>query len=340
MTTIAGTGGSGFDGDGPATQRTVSAPSDVSTDGARVLFADSGSGRLRTAEAGRLTSLTGDQPKAEPALRSAFVQPGDCVYDNAGRITVIDGDVLRRFDPARGTLTRIAGNGTTDGPLGDDGPATAGRLNSPSGLAFDGEGGLWVADRANHRIRRIDPTTGVITTVAGGNRGNDDGPALLARFDEPADIALDADLGLYIADRGNHLLRYLSFETGAVSTVAGNGAPGYVDGPALNAQLNRPDSVAVGLDGAVYIFDAENAALRRYNYNSRSLETIAGDGVVCSSSGCGDGGSPRDAQFGGRSGSLAVTPTGSILVADQGVERIREISIESDSINSIAGGGD
>ncbi|MEL6546394.1 MAG: hypothetical protein AAFQ82_17335, partial [Myxococcota bacterium] len=170
VTTIAGTGGSGFDGDGPATQRTVSAPSDVSTDGARVLFADSGSGRLRTAEAGRLTSLTGDQPKAEPALRSAFVQPGDCVYDNAGRITVIDGDVLRRFDPARGTLTRIAGNGATDGPLGDDGPATAGRLNSPSGLAFDGEGGLWVADRANHRIRRIDPTTGVITTVAGGNR--------------------------------------------------------------------------------------------------------------------------------------------------------------------------
>jgi NHL repeat len=173
-------------------------------------------------------------------------------------------------------LTPVLGSDTACGPvpgcsgfLGDGGPATSAGLNYPQGLAVDTAGDIFIADSQDHRIRRVTPGE-IITTVVGsspvpgkGGFSGDDGPALDAQLNYPTDVAVDGDGNLYIADSENQRIRKVSPD-GIISTIAGNGTPGYSGdhGPATRASLCFPSALAVDSAGNIYVADGGNNAIR------------------------------------------------------------------------------
>jgi uncharacterized protein (TIGR03437 family) len=182
--------------------------------------------------------------------------------DSAGDLYIADFAGERIREISNGVITTVAGNGTY-GFSGDNGPATSARLYSPSGVAVDSAGNLYIADADNNRIRKV--SDGVITTVAGnGTEGfsGDNGPATSAQLYNPYGVAVDSAGNLYIADYGNNRVRKVS--NGVITTVAGNGTQGFSgdDGPATSAQLDGPFGVAVDRAGNLYIADYFNSRIR------------------------------------------------------------------------------
>src|SRR5581483_8617362 len=148
-----------------------------------------------------------------------------------------------------GIISTVAGNGTA-GYFGDGGPATSASLSAPTGITVDPAGNLYIADYANSRIRRVDASSGIISTVAGNGFsgfGGDGGPATGALLAKPEDIAVDANGSLYIADSGNFRIRKVDAASGIISTVAGNGTFGFSGdgGPATSASLSTPTGIRV-----------------------------------------------------------------------------------------------
>ncbi|MEK7755192.1 MAG: hypothetical protein AAB654_24925, partial [Acidobacteriota bacterium] len=152
--------------------------------------------------------------------------PDSVAVDGAGNLFFADRrHVVLRLETTTGVLTMAAGNGTA-GFSGDNGPATSAQLSNPFGVAVDAAGNLYIADKSNHRIRKV--SNGVITTVAGnGTAGfsGDNRPATSVELNEPYGIAVDAAGNLYIADLGNDRIRKVS--NGVITTVAGNGTAGF-----------------------------------------------------------------------------------------------------------------
>src|SRR5207253_1860317 len=180
-------------------------------------------------------------------------------------------------------ITTAVGTGAK-GFAGDGGPATTALLNGPFDVAFDGAGNLYFSDTFNHRIRRVDARSGIITTVAGngeGGYGGEDGPAVHASLNEPHGIAigrrgnplgaravkLGPDGTVYILERQGSSLRSVDPATGIITTVAGTGARGYSGdgGPALAAVFDAPKEMAIDRDGSLLIVDTENHAIRRFD---------------------------------------------------------------------------
>ena len=223
ITTIAGTGERGFGGDGgPAAEAQFSYPSGPALDGSGNLYvADVGNHRIRRIDAeGVITTIAGTGERGfggdgGPAAEAQFSSPNGLALDGSGNLYVADqgNHRIRRID-AEGVITTIAGTGEY-GFGGDGGPATEAQFLFPLGLALDGSGNLYVADRGNHRIRRID-AEGVITTLAGsgpamflGGYGGDGGPAAEAQFSSPNGLAVDGSGNLYVADSNNHRIRVI-----------------------------------------------------------------------------------------------------------------------------------
>ena len=145
--------------------------------------------------------------------------------DGALYVCEIDTERIRRIDMADGTISTVAGTGKV-GYSGDGGPAREAMLNDPYEVRFDASGNMYFVEMLNAVVRRVDASTGVISTVAGtGERGfsGDGGPAIKAQFNRPHSIALDGKGSLYIADIGNHRIRRVDLRTGIVTTFAGNG---------------------------------------------------------------------------------------------------------------------
>jgi sugar lactone lactonase YvrE len=241
-------------------------------------------------------------------------------------------------------IATVAGTGTA-GFAGDGGPAVAAQLDSPTGLDVDPPGGataanpgLYIVDRQNHRIRRVD-TLGVITTVAGtGAPGftGDGGPAAQAQLNEPAGIALDADGNLYIADTGNHRVRRVD-TAGIITTIAGTGSPGFAGdgGPAALAQLNQPTAVVADGNAKLYVADTGNHRVRTISLGGGPIATVAGTGAAGFS---GDGGPGTGAQLNAPSG-LAYDAEGKALyIADTNNNRVRLVE-QSGVIATVAGTG-
>ena len=229
----------------------------------------------------------------------------------------------------------MAGTGSP-GDSGDDGPATQASLNQPSGLALDGRGNLYIADRGNHRVRRVGPD-GVITTFAGTGRQGFEADGDAARFQKlnlPSGVALDAQGNVYIADRGNHRVRRVGLD-GVIRTVAGTGTGGFSGdaGPATQARLNSPAGIAVDAKGNLYIADGGNHRVRRVGADGL-VSTVAGTGQAGFS---GDGGRASSAELSGPSGVWGDVE-GNLYIADAGNRRIRKVGPDG-IITTAAGGG-
>ncbi|HVX63285.1 MAG TPA: DUF4214 domain-containing protein, partial [Pirellulales bacterium] len=163
-----------------------------------------------------------------------------------------------------GLITTVAGNGTA-GFSGDGGPATAAELIGPTDVAVDSSGDLFIADGY---IREVNLATGIITTVAGNGLtgfNGDGGPATAAEFDNPTGISVDSSGNLFIADSGNNRIREVNLATGIITTVAGNGTAGFSGdgGPAAEAELSRPNGIAVDSSGDLFIADSSNNRIRK-----------------------------------------------------------------------------
>jgi len=267
------------------------------------------------------------------ATEAQLRYPSGVAVDSSGNLYIADtgNHRIRKVD-TDGVITTVAGTGSS-GYSGDGGAATEAQLSSPSGVAVDSSGNLYIADSGNNRIRQVD-TNGVITTVAGGGFDGDGGAATSARLSYPSGVAVDSSGNLYIADKGKHRIRKVD-TNGVISTVAGDGTTGYSGdfGAAAEAQLDNPSGVAVDSSGNLYIVDTRNNSIRKVDTNG-VISTVAGDGTYGYS---GDGGAATDAQLYNPS-AVAVDSSGNLYIADTNNGRIRKVDTNG-VISTVAGGG-
>jgi sugar lactone lactonase YvrE len=222
--------------------------------------------------------------------------------------------------PGKGCVTTVAGGGLL--PSYADGPAAAAKFHSPEAVAVDSSGAIYVADSGNSCIRKI--AGGMVTTVAGTaqQEGLRDGPASVALFCVPDGVALSPLDGLVVADRNNHALRRLDLTSLVVSTLLGDGASGFADGPASTARMYSPGDLAVGPAG-LYVADVGNHSIRLVaNDAARTVSTVAGSGTPGFQNG-----PAAMAQFAWPEGVAVLGST--VLVADTGNDRIRHVRSDS-----------
>ena len=268
ITTIAGTGEPGYGGDGgPAVRARLFFPSGVAADkDGNVFIADTGNHRIRRVDvSGTITTVAGTGEAGfeweGPAIETQLSKPRGVAVDGSGNLYIL-GDLdfgICRVD-ATGTMSEVA---ASDEPW--DGPEDEYRHSRVRGLAVDNAGNFYISNIDNNYVRRVDGTETVIV-IAGtwesgyGGRGS---PAVKAQLNYPAGVAVDKAGNLYIADTGNHRILQID-STGAISTIAGTGKPGYGGdgGPAAEAQLASPYAVAVDSSGNLYIADFGNYRIR------------------------------------------------------------------------------
>jgi len=346
IATVAGTGVAGFSGDnGVATSAELNQPSDVFTaDGVLLWVADSANFRLRkinfnaggtiTSIAGNGTpSLSGDGGQATAAQLG---NPYAVALDGAGDVFIADNQnaVVRKVGPT-GVITTVAGNGVP-GYSGDGGLATGAELNDPRGVAVASNGDIYISDAGNERVRKVDHSTGVISTVVGNGVAGfagDGGLATLAELNVPRAVALDATGNLYIADTANNRVRVVN-PSGTIATFAGTGIAGYSgdSGLATAAQLNRPRGLAIDGSNNVYIGDSANNRVRRVDHGSGNITTAAGNGQAGLS---GDGHAAVSAKLNFPFG-LALDNAGNLYIADEFNQRIRVVDTHG-NIDSVVG---
>ena len=276
ITTVAGTGVAGFEGDGgAATNAGLNTPDGVAVDGdGNVFFSDAANQRIRQIGAnGNITTFAGNgiagfSGDGGPATNAELNYPNGICRDAFGNLFIADTPNCRiRKVNTNGIISLLAGDGTY-GYLGDGGPAVDAELATPTGVAADASGNVYIADLNNNRVRKVN-TNGIISTVAGnGTAGykGDGGKAISAQLYGPQDVAADSFGNLFIADSGNGCMRMVN-SNGIISTVAGraNGLGAYPGdgGLATGASLNLDACVAVDAAGNVFISDTDNHRIRK-----------------------------------------------------------------------------
>ena len=250
----------------------------------------------------------------------------------------LDNQRIRRLDLRTRRTTDIAGNGQR-AYAGDGGAATGSSLNMPHELAFDAQGHLYIAERDNHVVRKVDGRTGVITTLAGtGVAGfsGDGGPASRAQLRQPHSITLGRDRLLLICDVGNHRIRAVDLSTGVIETIGGTGEalPTPDGAPLRGTPLNGPRTVVMDRDGTIYLALREGNAIYRIAPGSGTLRRLAGTGEQGYS---GDDGPARLAKLAGPKG-LALSGR-NLYLADTENHVIRRIDLDREVITTVLGTG-
>ncbi len=338
VSTVAGTGTAGFSGDGgPASLAQLNTPQGLVFDRAGNLYV-SGNFRIRKiTPSGVISTLAGTgsagfSGDGGPATTAALDTPRGMAFDAAGNLYFADqlNQRIRKVDPA-GVITTVAG---ASHDQGDGGPATSAVLFSPSSVALDTNGNLYVADEDNHKVRKI-TAAGLLSTAAGtGLKGyNGDGRAATsAQLNTPGGVAVDGAGNLYIADSLN--LRIRKVTGGAITTVAGNGTRGATGdgGIATVAQVSSPRGLAVDGSGNLYIADTSNSLIRKVS--AAVMSRVAGDGTNGYS---GDGGPAANAKLFNPFG-VGVDSAGNLYISDTANNRVRKIT-PSGTISTVAGTG-
>jgi TolB-like protein len=273
---------------------------------------------------GALTNLagaTGTSGRADGISTVArFFHPGDVATGPDGNIYVADTNnhLIRKITPA-GIVSTVAGRAGEPG--NEDGTGNAARFRFPTGVALDLLGNAYVADFANHTIRKISPD-GRVSTLAGsaGEAGSVDGAGGAARLNQVHGVAVDKGGNVYAADFGNHTIRKITPD-GLVTTLAGLAEhPGNSDGPGRNSRFSAPYDVAVDDHGNVYVADTSNHTIRRIT-PAGLVTTLAG---IAGNVGSTDG-TAREAKFAVPAG-VTTDQAGNIYVADFGNQALRKIT--------------
>jgi sugar lactone lactonase YvrE len=348
ISTIAGNGEPAHAGDdGPAVAASVNEPKNIAVDRADHLFiADSENHVIRRVDlkTGVIVTIAG-RPM-EPIIRemSGGVQDDPLPMDEDDPLGGPTQEVTSRFTQSRdvsGTVRFVTGTQVGAKRFsGDGGPAVEAQLNFPGAVAIDEQGHVYIADTMNHRIRKVDANSGLITTIAGTGQkrwSGDGGPAVSAALNEPTALALDQKGRLYIADQSNHRVRRLDLDTGIITTVAGTGEAGYSgDGmPAHEAALSGPSGLAIGADGTLYIADTFNGRIRKVDVETSVMTTVAGDGSEYRYQG-----NPHEFSTSlSRPYGIAIEADGHLLVTDSDSHLIRRWHRQKKIITRVAGSG-
>ncbi len=330
ITTVAGNGTAQFSGEGTqATSAQIQGAAAVAyAPNGDLYFADTWNGRIRKrATTGLVTTVAGggsDSTDGAPALDAVLDFPDDVALDAQGNLYFTDfgSNRVRRVDVATNTVTTVAGTGVA-GFSGDAGPATTAQLQYARGVAVDTDGAVYIADGGNHRVRRVDPVTKIITTIAGtgvaGSAG-DGGAATAAQLDDPFRVLPDGKGSVYVADDSADRVRRIGAD-GKITAVAGSGGSNDTGdgGLAVSAGLDDPKGLAMDAAGNLYI--GTRGHVRRVNPFG-GIDSVAGsanDGWFA-----GDGGPATSAVLNDVWG-LAISPAGDLTLADYYNNRIRRI---------------
>ena len=361
--TVAGTGTSGYSGDGGlATSAEISGGfrMGIFVDASgNVFIADQFNDRVRkvAAATGIITTVAGDgtagfSGDAGLATSAQLHDPRGVVVDGAGNIFIADAfnSRIREVAAATGIITTVAGNGTA-GFAGDGGPATSAEIETgvPS-IALDASGNLFIADVNNSRIREVVAATGKIKTVAGNGQGLQSGcnggvnacigvggPATQAVVPGPLQVAVDSSGNLYIPTQTEfrNMIDEVVASTGDLQIFAANGAQDFTgtNGPAVSAQLNVPNFAATDGAGNVFIADANNNVIYEIVAATGILKIVAGTGILGYS---GDGGPATGAEL-ANPFTVVVDGSGNLFIADTVNSVIREVIAETGFIKTVAG---
>ncbi len=256
-----------------------------------------------------------------PALQAELNEPYEVRFDSSGNMYFVEmkNHIVRRVDHQTGVISTVAGTGR-QGYSGDGGPATKAMLNQPHSIAPDREGAIYIADIGNHRIRRVDPKTGVIDSIAGnGKRSNpqDNQTARGHSLVGPRALFIHGDI-LWIALREGHSVWRMNLADGILHHIAGTGQPGYSgdNGPAINAKFNGPKGIAVGPNGQIVVCDSANNAIRQIDPKSGLISTITG----------GESQNVKSNAKLNQPHGVCVTPDGAILIGDTLNHRVLRIN--------------
>jgi sugar lactone lactonase YvrE len=343
ITTIAGTGEPGYSGDnGPAIEACLNEPKGLALSSDVLYVADAENHVIRKVElaSGLITTVAGRPETGNgaggPARAHTPTEDEDPFADPPAGKT----EKFVQLSDLSGTVRYVVGSGKTGRFGGDGGPAAQATLNFPGAVAVDRQGNLYIADTMNHRVRRVEAATGVISTIAGtGQRrcSGDGGPATAAALNEPAALAVNARGHLFIADQSNNRVRKVDLSTGIITTVAGTGETGYTgDGmPAVEAGLSGPSGLALGPDGDLYIADTFSGRIRWIDPATGVIGTVAGDGSEYRFSGL-----PNEFSTSlSRPYGIALDRAGNLLITDSDSHLIRRWDRKKKIIARLAGSG-
>ncbi len=334
INTIAGTGTSGRSGEhGLATNAQIGNPYGIVRGPDRAIYVcEIDTHVIRRIDAnGIITTAAGNGRRGHSgdggaATNASLNEPYEVRFDRAGNMVFVEmkNHLIRRVDAKSGIISTIAGS-PQPGLAGDGGPASAARFSQPHSIQFDREDNLYICDIGNHRLRRIDARTGVITTVSGTGARQptpDGAPFATVPLNGPRAIDFDRNGNLWLALREGNAVYKLDLSKGTIHHVAGTGKKGFTGngGSAKQATLSGPKGLSLGPDGNVYLADTESHSIRRIDVQRGTLEVIAGTG----SAGDGPDGDPLLCRM-ARPHGVFVDTDGSVLVGDSETHRVRLI---------------
>ncbi len=285
---------------------------------------------ITTASIYTVTTLAGSGAQGSAngmGTAASFYGPTGVAVDAAGNVYVGDAvnNLIRKISPS-GVVTTVAGSGAQGSA---NGTGTAASFYLPQQVAVDAAGNVYVGDAGNNLIRKISPSGVVITLAGSGAQGSTNGTGTAASFSGPTGVALDAAGNVYVADRGNNLIRKIN-PSGVVTTLAGSGAQGSANGTGTAASFSTPQQLAVDVVGNIYVVEFSN--LIRKIGPSGAVSTLAGSGAQGSANGTGTAASFYLPQ------GVAVDVAGNVYVADQANQLIRKISALG-VVTTLAGSG-
>ena len=333
MNTKAGNGNAGYSGDGGmATAAEIYNPTGITIDNwGNLYFADNSNNCIRKVDTnGVISTVAGNGSSGYfgdgfAATQASLNAPSDVVVDAVGNIYIADaGNGRIRMVNTNGIISTYAGAGTP-GFSGDNGPALNAQFASLSFLSIDNNGNLYITDNDNNRIRKINTTTGIITTIVGsGAQGHsgDGGPATNAKIAGVLGLTVDLNGNLYFTEQDNQYIRKVS-ANGTITTIAGNGSAGHSGdgGAAINASFNNPSGLAIDAEGNMYISELFSQCVRKIS-NTGIISTIAGDGNAAFG---GDGTIATSASLYGPQ-DVTVDGKGNLYISDYFNNRIRFVT--------------